>query len=510
MKATLGTALLAVVLVVPVSVGQTVTVGTGTLTNTSFAYPSPYGNTYSGARSQYLIRASELQAAGMPTAAGPSSLGFDVVQIAGQALQLFEIRMALTTAQDLSGGWDPAAMTTVFGPQTYQDVVGWNDHQLSGAPGWDGVSSIVIEVCFWNGTYNWSANAVVNQTATSFTSGLSEWDDQNPPCGFPGTFVQSHQQRPNMRFGFFGAVWQSNTPEASFDIDGAIGTATAVARVTRAVGEPFVANLNSTLVGQAFDVAVTVPGPLVPPGAGGIPTAGGQVVNVNLASPGLIYFFNFAPFQGSMALPFVSPSPIDLAAQMVVLNPMHADGFSLSQGVEFMAIVCPTSENFDSLPVGVGNYPAGWADGGGQQQWRVNTGGTPLGSPLITGPTAASSLPNYMYCETSGALATTFIMDTCTVDLSQLSSLAVNFNLSRIGATVGTLRVLQDDGTGTFPFVLGTFTGPDPTQSQGGVEWSPVSLPITVGTWVFAKFRFEYTSGMGFTGDIAIDDLLLQ
>ena len=96
-------------------------------------------------------------------------------------------------------------------------------------------------------------------------------------------------------------------------------------------------------------------------------------------------------------------------------------------------------------------------------------------------------------------------MDTCYHDVTSLQAFTLNFQLSRIGATVGTLRVLQDDGAGTFLTVLATYVGPDPAQVQNQTEWSAESLPFApLGPGV--AFRFEYTSGTSFSGDIAIDD----
>lgn len=53
-------------------------VGTGQIQNSPYDYPAPYGNWYWGARHQMLIRAGELQAAGLPIG-NITSLGFDVV-----------------------------------------------------------------------------------------------------------------------------------------------------------------------------------------------------------------------------------------------------------------------------------------------------------------------------------------------------------------------------------------------------------------------------------------------
>ncbi|MBK7212929.1 MAG: CotH kinase family protein [Bacteroidales bacterium] len=55
-----------------------VTIGTGTITNSPYDYPAPYGNWYWGAKNQMLIQASELTAAGL-TAGYIESLAFSVV-----------------------------------------------------------------------------------------------------------------------------------------------------------------------------------------------------------------------------------------------------------------------------------------------------------------------------------------------------------------------------------------------------------------------------------------------
>ena len=66
--------------------------------------------------------------------------------------------------------------------------------------------------------------------------------------------------------------------------------------------------------------------------------------------------------------------------------------------------------------------------------------------------------------------------------------------------------VTDGSGPGTFTTLIGTYTGADPTQSQGGVEWSSESIPFTPTTLVVA-FRFSYTAGGTFTGDLGLDDI---
>ncbi|HIE72216.1 MAG TPA: hypothetical protein EYP98_19725, partial [Planctomycetes bacterium] len=106
----------------------------------------------------------------------------------------------------------------------------------------------------------------------------------------------------------------------------------------------------------------------------------------------------------------------------------------------------------------------------------------------------------YMYCETSTPnTAANFIMNTRVFTAAEMAGGQIAFQLSRVGATVGTLDVMMDDGIN--PAVLvATYTGavvPEWTQEF-------VTLPsIPAGG---ASFQFNYTAGGGFTGDIAIDD----
>ena len=74
---------------------QTYQVGTGTIQNLQTGYPAPYGNFYWGARHQFLVTASELQAAGASNG-DINSIGFDVVTPAGLPLTDFEIKIGTT------------------------------------------------------------------------------------------------------------------------------------------------------------------------------------------------------------------------------------------------------------------------------------------------------------------------------------------------------------------------------------------------------------------------------
>ncbi|PKP46190.1 MAG: hypothetical protein CVT95_07335, partial [Bacteroidetes bacterium HGW-Bacteroidetes-12] len=184
----------------------TITIGTGTTTNTTTGYPAPYGNWFWGARHQFLILASELNAAGM-TAAGPiNSLAFNVSAVSGVALQGFTIAMKNTATANLTVF--ETGLTLVFTPQTYTESTGVNTHTFSTPFMWDGVSNILVETCFNNNSF--TNNATVFQSTTSFNSSIWRIADNSTVCG-NNTLSGTSSQRPNMIFDWT----PSNTPPTS-------------------------------------------------------------------------------------------------------------------------------------------------------------------------------------------------------------------------------------------------------------------------------------------------------
>nr|MBK9653592.1 T9SS type A sorting domain-containing protein [Bacteroidota bacterium] len=172
-------------------------IGTGTVQNSSTAEPAPYGNFWGSNRTQMLIQASELSAAGLVNGSSLSALKFDIVNTNGTAdLQAFTISLGLTNATALTSGVPLATPFNVFGPVTYSPVVGLNTHTFSSPVIWDGVSSIVVNTCFFNPSF--TSNCTFNQTTTTFISTMNIRADGASQCGNPPgtTFLQ----RPNIVF----------------------------------------------------------------------------------------------------------------------------------------------------------------------------------------------------------------------------------------------------------------------------------------------------------------------
>ena len=187
-------------------------VGTSNLQNTNSSFPSIYGNFFRGVKHQILVRATELQAAGI-SAGNITGLAFDIVSNSGNVISGFEIEMKSTTQQSLSS-WSNNNLVTYFGPASYTDQVGWNQHNFSSPFLWDGTSNIVIQTCFYNNS--WSQNAIMNMSNYTYNSLIYRRRDNSSPCN--SNWINGVEtQKPNIRFSW---VNPSSPPIGDFSTDG--------------------------------------------------------------------------------------------------------------------------------------------------------------------------------------------------------------------------------------------------------------------------------------------------
>ena len=125
--------------------------------------------------------------------------------------------------------------------------------------------------------------------------------------------------------------WQVNRPQSSLSTDGATSDGCGPISTTRCINVTGNLELMSTGVGLGWDMALTRR-PGLPLNQGGLPTGGGQIVNIDLTDPVLQYWFNLqfnVPFS-NVTLPFSFPGPTSASAQMVNVAPSHPDGLALS------------------------------------------------------------------------------------------------------------------------------------------------------------------------------------
>ena len=255
-----------------------------------------------------------------------------------------------------------------------------------------------------------------------------------------------------------------------------------------------------------------------PPAIGATPQVPGLVQLSSLSTPGGV-----ALVGDPVTLPTMGPQSFTVPAglfftgdtlrmQGLMLDPVNAPGslpvvpsentllFTYSPG----NCVMGTEESFEGVASGVGNYPLGWSNGGGTQQWQSNSSGTPSGG---TGPNAAFDGADYMYCETSSPAITgdTYNMNSPTYSTAS-GPQGVQFALSRVGATIGTLEVRMANmtlATPTYDVVLGVFSGP------GTSEWDTILVPFPASVPTSVSIQFNYVRGANFTSDIAIDEFCI-
>ena len=263
-------------------VPEVVQLGNGVITNTSSSYPTPYGNFYWGARHQFLILASELQALGY----GPgqlTSLSFDVANTNSiLPHDNVEIKLGHTAAASLTA-WQ-SGLQTVHTAPSYLPVNGWNLHTFQTPFNWDGVSNLVVEFCFNSSGYD--DNASVRQTAMPFTASYWYREDNLTVCG-SSLNSGSSVNRPNMRFNFAVNTVNAWTPALGLSSTTVLNP---VATPTQSSTYAFTATAPNGCV--AADTAVLfVPAPMSLNLGNDTSFCAGQAFNVTLdaQNPGATY-----------------------------------------------------------------------------------------------------------------------------------------------------------------------------------------------------------------------------
>lgn len=163
------------------TITSTGTFGTGTAVNTTSTYPGVYSGYFGGQKSQILLLASELTAAGFAAGTPLTSIGFPVSSLGTgwgttiTSLQNFQISMGHTALSALTGF--VTGLTQVRTPYAYTPVVGAasaNTHTFTTNFTWNGTSNVVIEIAFSNNTLGTVAMAVIQPySTTAFNSFLN-------------------------------------------------------------------------------------------------------------------------------------------------------------------------------------------------------------------------------------------------------------------------------------------------------------------------------------------------
>ncbi|MGV3458941.1 MAG: GEVED domain-containing protein [Flavobacterium sp.] len=182
-----------------------VAIGNGTQTSGS-AGNSPYYHGYGGNKTQYIIRAAELHAAGV--APGPiNSLTYNITSIGTDTFSDFTVSIGATT-QTVATTTHIGGLTPVYYNAAQALIEGDNTYIFTTPFNWDGISNIVVQTCYSNVNYGATSSAVAYNT-TSFVGATYTYADNQSAediCGATtgavggsgGTYTAS--VRPNIIF----------------------------------------------------------------------------------------------------------------------------------------------------------------------------------------------------------------------------------------------------------------------------------------------------------------------
>ncbi len=177
-------------------------IGTATGVNTTTTYPAPFANWYRNAKHQFLFTAAELNAMGI-TAGKLTEIAWQVVQINGTInYNQYTVKLGCTSQTALTNTW-VSGLTTVFTPQNIVITTGWNTLPFTTAYEWDGLSNIVVEICYNNLATNFTQNSITPFTTTAFNSSAFYFSDATPACpSLTASAGSPSPNRPVTRFGF--------------------------------------------------------------------------------------------------------------------------------------------------------------------------------------------------------------------------------------------------------------------------------------------------------------------
>nr|MDK2850164.1 hypothetical protein [Candidatus Cloacimonadota bacterium] len=176
----------------------TITLGDGTATNTTTGTPTPYGTYYKNFRQQYLVLATELNDIG----GGPgdiNSIAFNVENVNEcSPMPNFRIRIKETTLTALTTTFEAGPYEQVFVENDFLPTTGWNVHTFSTPFNWDGSSNLIIDIVTDLIPGQYTQNASVFYTPTSFNSCLRYQSDSSP--AIDATTGTTSVNRANIQF----------------------------------------------------------------------------------------------------------------------------------------------------------------------------------------------------------------------------------------------------------------------------------------------------------------------
>ena len=225
-------------------------VGTGAQSCSNYSYPAPFGNEYTSTIQQYLYTPAELAAAGI-SAGKIDQLDFNVTLIDMTSWNIpittyhnYEIKMGctnLTTFSSFPTSLVSTGLYTVFPSATHTVTTGWNTFPFATAYEWDGVSNLIVQICFseYVSGSNYTINCQTAQTPTTNYSSQEYVSDQQDVCPNQNNgFYEAQQMHPDIKFHYCVAPVPANFNYQWTAIPASATIANASAQIT--TGTPVV------------------------------------------------------------------------------------------------------------------------------------------------------------------------------------------------------------------------------------------------------------------------------
>lgn len=169
---------------------------------------SPFSQYYEAQHTQYLLLASDLAATGLG-AGDITALSFNVTsKLSSKPFTSYTIKIATTNVSNLTALLTPAFSTVYTSATTvgagYNSVSGQNTFTFTSPFNWDGISNIVLDVCFANdpastGTY-YTDNDIVAGVTKAYTATYGYYADNANLCGVTGSNLATSNILPLITF----------------------------------------------------------------------------------------------------------------------------------------------------------------------------------------------------------------------------------------------------------------------------------------------------------------------
>jgi len=165
-------------------------VGSGSSVSTS-TNDTPFGTYYEDGQNQYLFTAAELNDAGL-IAGDITTIGWNITAAATQTMEGFNIEMKHTSATNLT------AFETGFSncySGTWTANAGWNDIPFSTPFNWDGISNLLVKICFDDTSYTSNSSCFVDSYYA-----MNAWAYNDGSSGCTDPYEGTIDTRPQTRF----------------------------------------------------------------------------------------------------------------------------------------------------------------------------------------------------------------------------------------------------------------------------------------------------------------------